>query len=293
MWATTMRRDPTTNAATKLTGTVRAILDDKDGVIRSIGPTETVYAAVAKLKEWSVGALLVMQDSKLLGMFSERDYALKVILDSALFRGHGASQQNIKTPMEFTISAIRALRLGNTDTNGHVTASADTDGYGLGGTGGNTSPLSRMGGMGLFNKAEPDGYSEYGRIWMNTANLCERMRYVQHLLMLTSSTTKDDDYGSPGVKNTSDPVSVLRSRLNAGSLTDAGSVVDVFLDILFPGEGRANLSLDRASAIEFLNTSEAGVSSPFSDLTVGTAGYEGRVRSMAAWLMCLPRFQEQ
>src|SRR5678815_3880645 len=81
MWATTMRRDPTTNAATKLTGTVRAILDDKDGAIRSIGPAETVYAAVAKLKEWSVGALLVMQDSKLLGMFSERDYALKVILE--------------------------------------------------------------------------------------------------------------------------------------------------------------------------------------------------------------------
>ena len=76
-----MRRDPTSNAATKLTGTVRAILDGKDGTIRSIGPTDTVYAAVAKLKEWSVGALLVMQDSQLVGMFSERDYAHKIILE--------------------------------------------------------------------------------------------------------------------------------------------------------------------------------------------------------------------
>jgi signal-transduction protein with cAMP-binding, CBS, and nucleotidyltransferase domain len=76
-----MRRDPTTNAATKLTGTVRAILDDKDRAIHSIGPTETVYAAVAKLKECSVGALLVMQDSQLVGMFSERDYAHKIILE--------------------------------------------------------------------------------------------------------------------------------------------------------------------------------------------------------------------
>jgi CBS domain-containing protein len=76
-----MRRDPTTNAATKLTGTVRAILDAKDRAIHSIGPTETVYAAVAKLKECSVGALLVMQDSQLVGMFSERDYAHKIILE--------------------------------------------------------------------------------------------------------------------------------------------------------------------------------------------------------------------
>ena len=76
-----MRRDPTSTAATKLTGTVRAILDGKDGAIRSIGPSETVYAAVAKLKEWRVGALLVMQDSQLVGMFSERDYAHKIILE--------------------------------------------------------------------------------------------------------------------------------------------------------------------------------------------------------------------
>jgi len=76
-----MRRDPTTSAANKLSGTVRAILDDKDRAIHSIGPAETVYAAVAKLKECSVGALLVMQDSQLVGMFSERDYAHKIILE--------------------------------------------------------------------------------------------------------------------------------------------------------------------------------------------------------------------
>jgi CBS domain-containing protein len=76
-----MRRDPTSNAAIKLTGTVRAILDGKDGTLRSVGPADTVYAAVAKLKEWRVGALLVMQDSQLVGMFSERDYALKIILE--------------------------------------------------------------------------------------------------------------------------------------------------------------------------------------------------------------------
>src|SRR6185503_5400391 len=37
---------------------------------------------------------------------------LKVIFDSDLFRGHAASQQKVKTPLEFSVSAIRALRKG-------------------------------------------------------------------------------------------------------------------------------------------------------------------------------------
>src|SRR5262249_51761962 len=82
---------------------------------------------------------------------------LRVIFNSALFRGHDASQQKIKTPLELAVSAVRALRVVNTDSNGWVSATADSDGYGISGTNGNTSPLSRMGGMGLFNKPEPDG----------------------------------------------------------------------------------------------------------------------------------------
>jgi CBS domain-containing protein len=76
-----MPLDPTTKAATKLSGTARAIVDGKDRTIRAIGPTETVYAAVMQLKECRVGALLVMQDGHLVGMISERDYARKIILE--------------------------------------------------------------------------------------------------------------------------------------------------------------------------------------------------------------------
>ncbi len=218
---------------------------------------------------------------------------LRTIFGSELFRGHAASRQKIKTPLELAVSAVRALRTIRTTTEGYQTPTSDTDGYGLTGTANNTSPLSRMGGMALFNKTEPDGYSEYGRIWMNTANLCERMRFTQHLLMPTGSSTKDDDYGSTGLRNTTDPTSVLRSRLDSTGLRSAEAVVDSFLGILFPGEGRANLSLDRAAAISFLNTDEAGAASAFSGLSVGSPAYDGRVRSMVAWLMCLPRFQEQ
>ena len=76
---------------------------------------------------------------------------------------------------------------------------------------------------------------------------------------------------------------------------DAGAVVDFFLGLLFPGDGRANLSVERAAAIEFLNSNDTGTpnSSLFNSLGDGTAAYDGRVRSMVGMLMSLPRFQEQ
>jgi hypothetical protein len=218
---------------------------------------------------------------------------LQAIFSSALFRGHGASQQKVKTPLEYAVSAVRALRVSNTDTNGYLTATADSDGYGITGKSGNAPPLSRMGGMDLFNKAEPDGYSEFGRIWLNTANLAERMRFVQQLLMPASSALKTSDYGSPGSANTADPVKLLQLRLSDSAWKDAAAVVDFFLGLLFPGEGAGNMGRDRQAAIDYLNASEAGVpdASPFAGLS--GAGYDGRVRSLVGLLMSLPRFQEQ
>ena len=217
---------------------------------------------------------------------------LNVIFSSALFRGHGASQQKIKTPLEFSASVMRALRVSSTDTNNWVSTTADTDGYGISGSG-NTSPLSRMGNMGLFNKPEPDGFSEFGRIWLNTANLCERMRFAQHALMPNTGSLKTSDYGTPGSKNTTDPVKLLKLKVPAGSWNNDGAVVDFFLALLYPGEGRGNLGPDRQAAISFLNTTELGAASPFNVLPNTGASYDGRVRGMVALLMCMPRYQEQ
>jgi uncharacterized protein (DUF1800 family) len=214
---------------------------------------------------------------------------LGVIFNSALFRSHDAAQQKIKTPLELAVSAIRALRIVNTDSNGWISSTADTDGYGISGTNGNTSPLSRMGGMALYNKAEPDGYSEFGRIWLNTANLCERMRFAQSFLMPTANPTlKNSDYNAGGTRNTSNPVGLIKLKLPEASWNDPATIVDYFLDILYPGEGKANLDLDRTAAINFLTTDDAGAPSPFS-----LASHDGRVRGMVALLMCFPRFQEQ
>jgi CBS domain-containing protein len=60
--------------------TVRQLLDQKGRTIWSIGPDATVFDAVAKMAEKSVGSLLVMDDDKLIGIITERDYARKVVL---------------------------------------------------------------------------------------------------------------------------------------------------------------------------------------------------------------------
>ncbi len=163
---------------------------------------------------------------------------LNVIFASELFRGHGASHQKVKTPLEFAVSAVRALRTVNTGSNNWVSSTCDSDGYGISGTNSNTYPLSRMGGMGLFNKPEPDGWSEFGRIWLNTANLCERMRFAQHLADADEQRHEGRRLWKPGLRNTSDPVGLLKAKLPAASWNDAAAVVDFFLGLLYPGRRR-------------------------------------------------------
>ena len=60
--------------------TVRQILANKTADIASVGPTSTVYAALELMAKRNVGAVAVMEDDQLAGIFTERDYARKVIL---------------------------------------------------------------------------------------------------------------------------------------------------------------------------------------------------------------------
>ena len=60
--------------------TVRHLLKNKSDIIFSISPQAPAYEALELMAEKELGALLVMEDDKLIGIFSERDYARKVIL---------------------------------------------------------------------------------------------------------------------------------------------------------------------------------------------------------------------
>jgi CBS domain-containing protein len=60
--------------------TVRKILSEKGSDIWSTRPDATVYDALQIMADKDVGALPVLQNNQLVGIFSERDYARKVIL---------------------------------------------------------------------------------------------------------------------------------------------------------------------------------------------------------------------
>ncbi|NIT13460.1 MAG: CBS domain-containing protein, partial [Candidatus Dadabacteria bacterium] len=59
---------------------VSDILQSKGSGICTISPNATVYEGLQIMAEKDVGAVLITQNNKLLGIFTERDYARKVIL---------------------------------------------------------------------------------------------------------------------------------------------------------------------------------------------------------------------
>jgi CBS domain-containing protein len=60
--------------------TVRNILQKKGNDVYSISPDKSVYDALEELEENNLGSLVVVEKGKLIGVFTERDYARKVIL---------------------------------------------------------------------------------------------------------------------------------------------------------------------------------------------------------------------
>jgi CBS domain-containing protein len=59
--------------------TVRHMLRGKPNVY-SVGPGDTVFDALRLMADKNIGAVIVLSDRKIEGIFSERDYARKVIL---------------------------------------------------------------------------------------------------------------------------------------------------------------------------------------------------------------------
>lgn len=89
------------------------LLNVKGHDVWSLSPDATVYEAIDQMAQKSVGALLVMEGERLVGIVSERDYARKVIL-----KGKASQETEVREIMsrpvicvrpEFTIEEAMAL----------------------------------------------------------------------------------------------------------------------------------------------------------------------------------------
>jgi CBS domain-containing protein len=86
----------------KIADTISCILKYKSGNrILSISPEESVYAALAKMAKFDVGALLVLSDRQLVGILSERDYARKVAL-----LGHHSRETQVQEIMTAPVTSV-------------------------------------------------------------------------------------------------------------------------------------------------------------------------------------------
>lgn len=60
--------------------TVRDILGRKSAKVLSVAPTDTVLHALGVMAEHDIGGVLVIENDKLIGILTERDYARRVVL---------------------------------------------------------------------------------------------------------------------------------------------------------------------------------------------------------------------
>lgn len=96
-------------------GTIRSIVQKKGRVVFSVAPSATILDALKVMAEKNIGALLVMEEGRLVGIFSERDYARRGVL-----QGHDTATRiaEVMTPgvyyigLDQTIEECMALMSG-------------------------------------------------------------------------------------------------------------------------------------------------------------------------------------
>ena len=74
--------------------TLKQLLSGKHRPLAVVSPNDSVFHALRLMSDHDVGALLVLDGERLVGIFSERDYARKVIL-----QGKGSRQTKVSEVM--------------------------------------------------------------------------------------------------------------------------------------------------------------------------------------------------
>jgi CBS domain-containing protein len=86
----------------KITDTIGLVLGCKSqGSVLSIEPDHSVYEALVIMAKHDIGALLVCKDNRLVGIFSERDYARKCAL-----LGHQSRETQVQEIMTSPVMSV-------------------------------------------------------------------------------------------------------------------------------------------------------------------------------------------
>jgi CBS domain-containing protein len=82
--------------------TVAQLLKEKGHAVWSIAPEAMVYDALSLMAEKNVGALVVVENTRVIGILSERDYARKVIL-----KGRVSKETRVREIMSDKVYFVR------------------------------------------------------------------------------------------------------------------------------------------------------------------------------------------
>jgi CBS domain-containing protein len=88
---------------------VSELLKNREGTLWHVRPDDSVFAALELLAQYEVGALMVMDAGRLVGVFSERDYTRKIALQGRNSRETKVAE--IMTRNVFTVSPQTRTRV--------------------------------------------------------------------------------------------------------------------------------------------------------------------------------------
>ena len=92
---------------------VSAILKEKGGQVSTVRPDSTVYDALVLMAQNEIGSLLVMDNGRLVGLFSERDYARKIALHGRSSKETAVKEVMVSPPITVSpdCSIAEAMRI--------------------------------------------------------------------------------------------------------------------------------------------------------------------------------------